>query len=362
MSDHDFSLSELINVQIMSQGPISLSTYMSLALTHPILGYYKKADPLGKAGDFITAPEISQMFGEMIGIWVAQTWAQLGNPKQFSLVELGPGRGTLMADCVRVLSQVPGILDAAKINLIETNPVLIEKQRANLHGHNVVWRSEIDQLSAEDGPLIFVANEFFDALPIKQFQRANGKWHERLVGLKGGARTWGLSPTPLPDDAFPSELNAEENAIWETNFIAQQVVKDIADLINRNGGALLAIDYGYGKSQTGETLQALKAHKHVDPLAEPGEVDLTAHVDFAALADIAKQAHAKTGHLITQAVFLKAMGIEPRAHNLASASPEAAPKILSDLARLIENDQMGELFKVWCLYNLPTPPYPFEAN
>ncbi|WP_299347906.1 SAM-dependent methyltransferase [uncultured Maritalea sp.] len=249
MSDHDFSLSELINVQIMSQGPMSLSTYMSLALTHPILGYYKKADPLGKAGDFITAPEISQMFGEMIGIWVAQTWAQLGNPKQFSLVELGPGRGTLMADCVRVLSQVPGILDAAKINLIETNPVLIEKQRTNLHGHNVVWRSEIDQLSAEDGPLIFVANEFFDALPIKQFQRANGNWHERLVGLKEGARTWGLSPTPLPDDAFPSELNAEENAIWETNFIAQQVVKDIADLINRNGGALLAIDYGYGKSQ-----------------------------------------------------------------------------------------------------------------
>ena len=360
MSDHDFSLSELINVQIMAQGPMSLSTYMSMALTHPKLGYYKKADPLGEAGDFITAPEISQMFGEMIGVWVAQTWELLGNPKSFSLVELGPGRGTLMADCLRVLNQVPGILDAVSINLIETNPVLIEKQRTNLNGCKVVWRAEIDQLSAETGPLIIIANEFFDALPIKQFQRADGKWHERLVGLKEGNRAWGLSPTPLPDEAFPAELKPQENAIWETNFIAQQVIKDIIELINNSGGALLTIDYGYGKSQTGETLQALKAHQHVDPLTEPGNADLTAHVDFAALSEVAKKSGAKACHLMNQADFLKAMGIEPRAHNLASASPEAAPKIVSDLARLIDNDQMGDLFKAWCTYSAPTPPYPFE--
>jgi len=361
MSDHDFSLGELINVQIMSQGPISLSTYMSLALTHPTLGYYKKADPLGQAGDFVTAPEISQMFGEMIGVWVAQVWQQLGEPSAFSLVELGPGRGTLMADCVRVLTQVPGILDAAKINLIETNPVLIEKQRANLAGQNVVWRSEIEQLAAETGPLIIIANEFFDALPIKQFQRSQGKWHERLVGLKESKRVWGLSPTPLPDDAFPKELNAQENAIWETNFIAQQVTSEIANLIKQRGGAMLAIDYGYGESQTGETLQALKSHQHVDPLAEPGEADLTAHVDFAALADVAQKMGTATGQMMTQADFLRAIGIEPRAQSLVSASPEAAPTIAADLARLIDNDQMGSLFKAWCLYNLPTPPYPFEA-
>lgn len=362
MSEHDLSLSELINVQLMAQGPMSLSTYMSIALTHPTLGYYKKADPLGQTGDFITAPEISQMFGEMIGIWVAQTWQQLGSPSQFSLVELGPGRGTLMADCVRVLQQVPGILDAASINLIETNPILIEKQRANLAGQNVVWRSEIDQLAAESGPLLIIANEFFDALPIKQFQFSEGKWHERLVGLKGNDRQWGLSPTPIPQEAFPQNLNPEENAIWETNFIAQQVTKDIADLIGKRGGALLAIDYGYEQSQTGETLQALKAHKPVDPLEEPGEADLTAHVDFGALADVAEKADMNVCNLMTQAEFLKAMGIEPRAHNLASASPDAAPKIVSDLARLVEDDQMGTLFKAWCMHNAPAPPYPFEAK
>jgi len=361
MIEHDLSLSDLINVQIMAQGPMSLSTYMSMALTHPKLGYYKKADPLGSEGDFTTAPEISQMFGEMIGIWVAQTWQQLGSPAKFSLVELGPGRGTLMADCVRVLSQVPGVLNAARINLIETNPVLIEKQRNNLQGFEVIWRSEIEQLSAETGPLIIIANEFFDALPIKQFQRAKGKWHERLIGLKKGERTWGLSPTPLPDEAFPSKLSAPENAIWETNFIAQQVTKEIADQVVQRGGAMLAIDYGYAQTQTGETLQALKTHKHVDPLAEPGNADLTAHVDFAALSDIAKKANTTPSQVMAQAEFLKAMGIEPRAQNLASASPQAAPTITNDLSRLIDEDQMGTLFKAWCLYSTPTPPYPFEA-
>ncbi|MGJ8527090.1 class I SAM-dependent methyltransferase [Maritalea sp.] len=357
------SLSDLINVQIMAQGPMSLATYMSIALTHPTLGYYKKADPLGQTGDFITAPEISQMFGEMVGIWVAQTWQQLGEPSPFSLVELGPGRGTLMADCLRVLQQVPGILDAMNISLVETNPVLIDKQFETLKGRKVTWHSEIDELGAQEGPLIIIANEFFDALPIKQFQRSNGKWHERLIGLKDNKRVWGLSPTPLPDEAFPEALrSANDNQIWETSFLAQQVTSQIAALLKDRQGALLAIDYGYGTSQTGETLQALKAHAHTDPLDEPGEADLTTHVDFAALADVADKMAVPSSTLLTQSEFLKAMGIEPRAEALASATPAAAEKIDEDLARLVGADRMGELFKVWCLFNTNSPPYPFEVD
>ena len=356
------TLGELINIQIMSQGPMSLSTYMNLCLTHPTLGYYRKADPLGETGDFITAPEISQMFGEMIGIWVAQVWQQLGSPTKFTLAELGPGRGTLMADCLRVLQSVPGILDAAEIFLVETNPVLIEKQRELLAEYKINWRSEIEEFKNDEGPLVVITNEFFDALPIKQFQFSEGKWHERCVGLKDGQRVWGLSPTPLPADAIPAHAaNAKDNEVIENVFVAQQVTSEIADIIVERSGALLAIDYGYGESQTGETLQALKAHKSVDPLAEPGSADLTTHVDFGALADVALKKSCMSGRMMTQAEFLKSMGIEPRAQNLSAGTPRAAEKINADLHRLISDDEMGNLFKAWCMYSASTPPYPFEA-
>lgn len=362
-NDGELTLGELINLQIKAQGPMSLSTFMNIALTHPTKGYYRKSDPLGAHGDFITAPEISQMFGEMIGIWVAQTWQQFNMPKKLHLVELGPGRGTLMADLMRVVGQVPELNDCVSVHLIETNPVLIAKQRANLRSTNVHWHQEIKDLEPLDGPIFFVANEFFDALPIKQFQRMKGQWHERLVGLKGELRVWGLSPSSLPEDAFPASLKSvEEHAIWEAGFAAQQIMREIAELLGQKTGAILAIDYGYERTQTGETLQALKAHKHVDVLSTPGDADLTAHVDFEALLGAATDANATSTKLMTQAHFLKAMGIEQRAHALASATPAAAQKIAADLHRLIDKDQMGDLFKVACCYVGPTPPYPFEPQ
>lgn len=357
----DLSLGELINLQIKAQGPMSLSTFMNIALAHPTKGYYRKSDPLGAHGDFITAPEISQMFGEMIGIWVAQTWQQLNTPTKLHLVELGPGRGTLMADVMRVVGQVPQLNSCVAVHLIETNPVLVEKQRTNLSDIDVSWHQEISELEALDGPVLFIANEFFDALPIKQFQLLNGKWHERLVGLKGEMRVWGLSPAALPLETFPPALQqAPEHAIWETGFVAQKVMGEIAELLTAKTGAILAIDYGYNQTQTGETLQALKAHKHVDPLATPGDADLTAHVDFDALLAAAHANKALRTKVINQAAFLKAMGIEQRAHALASATPAAAQKIAADLHRLIDQDQMGDLFKVACAYFGPTVPYPFE--
>jgi SAM-dependent MidA family methyltransferase len=359
----DLTLGDLINLQIKAQGPMSLSTYMSLALTHPTKGYYRKSDPLGAHGDFITAPEISQMFGEMIGIWVAQTWQQFNTPQKLHLVELGPGRGTLMADLMRVVGQVPELSGCIDVHLIETNPVLIAKQRANLKSNRVYWHNEINDLADLEGPVLFIANEFFDALPIKQFQRLKDQWHERMVGLKGDMRVWGLSPSSLPEDAFPPAVSsAEEHSIWEASFASQQVMREIAQLLSEKSGAILAIDYGYEHTQTGETLQALKAHKHVDPLATPGDADLTAHVDFEALMSVATAENAKATKLMTQAQYLKAMGIEQRAHALASATPAAAQKIAADLHRLIDNDQMGDLFKVACCYVGPTPPYPFEPQ
>ena len=360
MTDKSVSLSEHINLHIKANGPMSLSTYMSLALTHPTQGYYRKADPLGTHGDFITAPEISQMFGEMLGIWIVQTRQQLGAPKNFNIVELGPGRGTLMSDALRILAQVPEIQNCFDVRLIETNPALIEKQKLALKDAPVFWHSEIEELSALEGPFLILANEFFDALPVKQFQKAKGKWHERMVGLYKEQRVWGLSPSPLPEDAFPASIrDAEDNAIWESSFASQQVANEIGELLNAKGGAMLAIDYGYGKTQTGETLQALKSHKHVDALAEPGDADITAHVDFEALTKATKTS---VGKLMTQGDFLRALGIQQRAHALASATPAAAQKIATDLARLIDTEQMGDLFKVSCCYAGNVAPYPFEAE
>ncbi|MCF4099062.1 class I SAM-dependent methyltransferase [Maritalea mediterranea] len=362
MSDQ-LSLSDLINVQIEAQGPMSLSTYMNLCLTHPTLGYYRKSDPLGRTGDFITAPEISQMFGEMLGVWVAQIWQQLDKPNRLTLVELGPGRGTLMADMVRIFQSVPGLLDALNVQLLETNPVLKQQQAEKIKGVTLSWVEEIHQLKEVDGPIISIANEFFDALPIKQFQYIKGNWYERLVGLKDGQRVWGLSPTPMPADAFPPQLGTpEENAIWEMAYPAQKNMEELGALLAEKTGALLAIDYGYAQTQTGETLQALEKHKMVDPLDHPGEADITAHVDFEALTEKLDRERLNICPLITQGQFLKAMGIEMRAKAIIDHIPDAKQKVENDLDRLIGAQQMGELFKVQAIGSKNMVPYPFEAG
>lgn len=355
------SLADLIDMEIRTSGPISLAHYMTLCLTHPKFGYYKNADPLGEAGDFITAPEISQIFGELIGLWIANCWQSMGNPAKFTLLELGPGRGTLMSDALRVIQNVPGVADAKQLTLLETNDAFISAQRKLLLEHNPQWIADISELPINQ-PLIVIANEFFDALPIRQYQKLNGKWHERAIGLKDDKRTMGLAPTPFPSEHLPAEIrHAPDDAVWEAGFTGLKLMQDIASHIAKHGGALLAIDYGYTQTQTGDTFQAIENHQYADPLANPGKADLTAHVDFAALARAAQTAGASAHPLMTQSDFLRAMGIADRTKSLATANPNLAKDIIGGAERLVSDKQMGTLFKALCVSAPDLSPYPFAG-
>ncbi len=341
------TLPELIDMQIRSTGPMSVATYMGLCLTHPRQGYYKGADPLGAKGDFVTAPEISQMFGELVGFFFANIFQQMGSPKAFTLLELGPGRGTLMADMLRVACRVEGFRDALDLRLFETNPSLIAEQHARLEPYDPKWIDGFDKVG--DGPLLVVANEFFDALPIRQFVRGAEGWHERMVGLVDGKRAFGLSPTPIPQSAMPDAIaDAEPNAVFEVGLAAGEVTARLARTISAQGGVLLAIDYGYGTTQTGETLQGVRRHAYDDVLASPGDTDLSAHVDFEAIGNVAGKAGLAVHPLLGQGQFLTRLGINDRARALSAANPGSAADIASAKARLIAPDQMGELFKAFC--------------
>lgn len=347
MADKDYSLGDLIDMQIRQGGPMSLATYMGLCLTHPTRGYYRKADPLGISGDFITAPEISQTFGEMIGAWIADLYAQMGSPDKLTVMELGPGRGTLMADALRVATRVPGFAQSLDLVLFETNPVLIDMQRQRLETFSPRWIDEPEDSGV--APLIVLANEFFDALPVRQFVRREGKWFERSVGLIEGRRAFGLSPTPyegtLLGEAFG---DAPEGAVAEIGLAAQQFAERLARMIAPRGGAMLAIDYGYGKTQPGETLQAMSRHAYTDPLAEPGAADLTTHVDFEALGRATRMAGLKQWPLVTQGSFLTSLGLAERHTALAKANPGKAATLAAAFERLVNPEQMGTLFKAFC--------------
>ncbi|WP_421759226.1 class I SAM-dependent methyltransferase [Devosia sp.] len=339
------SLSDLIDLQIRANGPISLATYMGLALTHPRAGYYTGTDPLGAKGDFITAPEISQMFGEFIGFYIVNLWQQLGEPKSFTLLELGPGRGTLMQDALRVAAKAEGFIDALHLQLFETNPALKAQQAERLGQFNPYWATEIDAV-AED-PLFVVANEFFDALPIRQFVKGTNGWHERLIGLRDGKRAFGLSPTPIPEAALPPALHdSPEGAVYEVSLASADAMQRLGKRISELGGGLLAIDYGYAETQAGETLQAIRRHAFADPLETPGEIDLSAHVDFGALATVATGLGLKPA-LTTQRDFLARLGIVERASALAKANPAQVDTIAAALRRLTDVSEMGTLFKVF---------------
>ena len=341
------SLPELIDMQIRTTGPMSVATYMGLCLTHPTKGYYKGADPLGAAGDFVTAPEISQMFGELIGFFLVNLWQQMGNPKEFTLLELGPGRGTLMADVLRVACRAEGFRDALDLRLFETNPALIAEQHARLEAYGAKWIDGFDKVGP--GPLLVVANEFFDALPIRQFVRTEDGWHERMVGTNNGRRVFGLNPTPIPASAMPATLaSAELNAVLEVGLASGEVMNRLATTISTQGGAILAIDYGYAHTQTGETLQGVRRHQYADVLDAPGEVDISAHVDFEALGAVATKAGLAIQPLATQGQFLTRMGINERTSALIAANPGSAQDLSAAKARLVGPDQMGNLFKVFC--------------
>lgn len=363
MPENDLPLDQLIRMQIKTSGPMSLATYMRLCLTHPTLGYYKSTAPIGTKGDFITAPEISQLFGEMLGTWVLMQWHNLGQPEKFDLVELGPGCGTLMADVLRVLSKDKKAINGLNIVLLETNPVLIKAQRTKLEPHQPKWISEIDQLEQDSHPLIILANEFFDALPIKQFQFQNNKWHERVIGLKGDQLIWGLSPSPMPAAAIPASFSSPEKGdIWEVSPLSQQVMEQIGELLHQRTGTMVVIDYGYDLPQTINSFQAISNHTFADPLENQGETDLSALVDFTALGDASRQGGAIASLVGTQGQMLEQLGIKARAEQLIKKNPNRADEIKNGLERLIDPEQMGELFKVLIAFCARPAPFTQGKN
>lgn len=348
-------LEHRIRALVRLNGPMPVFDYMGMCLGDPEHGYYMAREPFGAAGDFITAPDVSQMFGEIIGAFLIETWERLGRPAPFQLVEFGPGRGTLMADVLRIARRVPSFVAAARLTLVETSPRLRAAQKATLAGGPLSpnWVERAEDLPA--GPMIAVANEFFDALPIRQFERAGEAWHERVVGLDDDGRlAFGLGPTVLPQAGVSAAMAAaEEGAIVEVAPVGVDIMAGLAGRIAAEGGVLLAIDYGYSGPAFGDTFQAIRSHTHVDPLARPGEADLTAHVDFTALAQAARRGGARVHGPVEQGAFLLALGLAERAGRLGADKDEATrADIVSQVERLVLPEEMGTLFKVIAV----TPP------
>jgi NADH dehydrogenase [ubiquinone] 1 alpha subcomplex assembly factor 7 len=336
--------------RIAHEGPLTIAQYMETCLAHPEHGYYMTRDPFGEAGDFTTAPEISQMFGELIGLWAAQVWQSLGMPENLKWIELGPGRGTLSADAHRAMSGVPGLSECLEIHLVETSPVLRERQAATLSNCSPVWHDTLATIPT--GPCVFIANEFFDALPVRQLVRAGAGWKERTVTMSAtGALEFSQSPMLGIDPLLPRGLKSvTDGDVAEISPASIGIVRAMADWMRTEGGAALVVDYGHNISAPGDTLQAVKNHTYHEVLDAPGEADLTAHVDFAELASTARQAGADVHGPVAQAMFLKALGIEIRAAQLCDkASSDQQAAINSALARLTASDAMGRLFKVMAI-------------
>lgn len=334
-------------------GPMPVAKYISLCLTHPQHGYYVTRDPFGSSGDFTTAPEVSQMFGELVGLWAAAVWQMMGEPRPVRLVELGPGRGTMMRDALRATQVVPGFRDAVLVELVEVSPVLRELQRNMIvdMGVEPTWYDTLADVP--QGPSVILANEFVDALPVHQAVRQSDGWHERVVGLtSSGKFVFGVAPEPIPHftPMLPKSLrDAPAGSIfeWRPDNLAFEIGRRV-----RDNGAALVIDYGHTDSALGDTLQAVGQHAFADPLETPGFVDLTAHVDFQAFGLAADSMGAAVHGPIEQSEFLFRLGIAERAESLkANATPEQAAQIDAALVRLTQGSRtgMGQLFKVMAL-------------
>ncbi|MCJ2086372.1 SAM-dependent methyltransferase [Methylobacterium sp. E-005] len=340
---------------IRQNGPIGIDRYMALCLGHPIHGYYRTRDPLGAKGDFTTAPEISQMFGELIGAWSAYVHGLMGRPDPLVLIELGPGRGTLMADALRALrTAAPGLRVAP--HLVETSPVLRAVQERTLAGTGTTWHDGLESLP--EGPAIVLANEFFDCLPVLQLVRGPAGWHARQVGLDAqGALAFGLAPEPTPgiDGAGPA------GALLSVPSAGLALIRTLAQRLRTVGGALLIFDYGHVRPGFGDTLQAMARHDFADPLAAPGEADLTHHVDFAALTKAAAGAGARVHGPVDQGAFLMNLGLRERAEQLKTRATAAqAAAIDGAVARLTDPGRtgMGSLFKVLAVSGPDLGPLP----
>ncbi|RCW83200.1 class I SAM-dependent methyltransferase [Phyllobacterium bourgognense] len=359
------NLKQRIIRQIEADGPISVADYMAMCLFDRDAGYYTTREPFGKDGDFITAPEVSQMFGELVGVWCVDTWQALGSPDDFVLCEFGPGRGTLMNDLIRTAGKIaPGFVAAAKIHMIEISERLTEIQQKTLgkHSSSIAWKKNFDDIAS--GPLITVANELFDAIPSRQYVKTKGRFVERVLALDAvqnlvfAAGSGSIDATLLP----PGSDIAPEGSIFEIAPARNALMQQIAARIHRERGAALLFDYGHLQQGFGDTLQALSHHNSVDVLHIPGAADLTTHVDFHALALAARREGCKTSAM-TQGDFLLAMGLLDRAGALGQhKSAELQEQIRLDVERLADPEQMGTLFKVLCVSDPATHVFPFEAK
>ncbi len=360
MSNKNYKIVEILKNSILKHGALSLADYMQICLTHPKHGYYIKNEAIGAKGDFTTSPEISQMFGELIGLWIAQVWIDHQKPEKFSLVELGPGKGTLMADILRATRMIEGFHNALELILIEISPFLKSMQKKALKGFPAKWKTETKALP--DQPTIIIANEFFDALPINQFKRKSDSWMEVMVNLKG------LSGSDSNEFCFQlmhpgkeilfnlENEELDEGCMIEVSKTTQDIVCYISKHIQKNSGAALIIDYGK-EGNIGNTLQAVSKHRYSNPLSSPGQKDLTSFVDFRAIKTKALESGVVVTNLADQGDFLKNLGIEQRAKILSeSVSGNDFFMHKKALERLISKDLMGGLFKVIGLRNKNSPP------
>lgn len=355
------ALREKIARLISTQGPMDISRYMTMAMSDPQYGYYNTAEPFGRSGDFITAPEVSQMFGEIIAVWAIATWQGLGSPGPFALCEAGPGRGTLMDDILRTGAKLaPQWLACARPVLVETSPRLVKIQQEKLSSHPVKpqWIENLDGLPQI--PLLLIANELFDVLPIRQYAACKGGFRERMVSLsREGSLCFSLGPVeaaPAPAKKMPS------GTIVEISPARLALARQISRHLARHKGAALIIDYGALEPGVGDTLQAVSKHGFCGPLKNPGGCDLTSHVDFAALAEAAHSAGCQTAAM-TQGAFLLKLGLLERADRLGAGGNEALRRqVTADTERLAAPDQMGELFKILCIASPPAnaPPFHWE--
>ncbi len=352
------ALESYLKRQIAQSGPLTVAEYMTICLTHPEHGYYVTRDPLGAAGDFVTAPEISQMFGELVGLALAQAWIDQGAPNRFALIELGPGRGTLMADVWRSTAGVPGFQDAAEVHLVEASPALRDVQAKTCAAMSPVWHDDLKDLP--ELQLFGVANEFFDALPIRQFLRRGNAWCERVISVLDGKLAFGLTP-PAPLASLEKHLaSTTDGDMVEASNLSETSTELVAAHIAAQGGAFLVIDYGRGPGEpTGDTFQAVRAHEKISPLDGPGTADLTAHVDFDALVAAAAHAGAAAHGPLSQGAWLEMLGITARAQTLAqNLEGVALNSHIEAHRRLTHPAEMGTLFKVLGITpkHVPAPP------
>jgi len=354
-------LGERIVRHIRAEGPLPLSAYMAIALHDPLLGYYARREPIGRAGDFVTGPEISQILGELIGLWCADLWQKVGSPNPVMLAELGPGHGTLAIDLLRAVgAAAPGFRRALRLYLVETSPVLREAQRRQLAFAAPIWFERVEDLP--DGPLLVVANEFLDALPVRQLVRGRTHWAERVVALDRADRlVFAAGPqNPALDLLVPERLRdgAAPGTIFEICPAALALADTLGARFARQPGAALFVDYGNVENDSGPSLRAVSHHRAVPPLDMPGEADLSADVDFAAFGETAHAAGAAIYGPVTQAKFLRALGAAARLAVLCQrATPPQRQRLQSGFARLLDPGEMGTLFKALALASpgLPAP-------